>query len=50
MSTIKNNDKSKQHASIRSVLNDSGSLDRNPAVIDDDECNLINKDDFEEGK
>lgn len=46
---MKNNNKAKQNASLRSGLNDSGSLDRD-ADLDDDECNLINKEDFEEGK
>lgn len=31
-------------------MNDSCSLDRDAANIDDDECNLINKEDFEENK
>jgi hypothetical protein len=50
--TLKSNDnvnKAKQHASIRSGINDSESIDKD-AGLDEDECNLINKEDFEEGK
>jgi hypothetical protein len=36
-------------AERRSGLNDSQSIDKD-AGLDEDECNLINKEDFEEGK
>ena len=54
-----NNDnlnRAKQLASMRSGINDSLSIDKDAGIIDgtviteEDECNLINKDDFEEGK
>ncbi|CDW77239.1 UNKNOWN [Stylonychia lemnae] len=53
MTSVKNNDKSRLmlHNSIKSSgLNDSRSIDRDFTAMDEDECNLINKDDFEEGK
>ena len=52
MTTLNNNDnlnKAKNHASIRSGIDDSLAIDKD-AGLEEDECNLINKEDFEEGK
>ncbi len=41
--------KAKLQAMLRSGINDSISIDKD-AGLDDDECNLICKEDFDEGK
>lgn len=48
-STIKNNAKGKHSSTIRNNLNDSCSIDKD-CNVEEDECNLINKEDFEENK
>lgn len=57
MKTIKNScntdenlNKARQRAMIRSGINDSVSIDKDAGLGDDDECNYINKEDFEENK
>jgi hypothetical protein len=35
---------------MRYGFDDSNSIERDLAAVEDDECNIINKEDFEEGK
>jgi hypothetical protein len=52
INTLTNNDnlnRAKYLASMRSGLDDSASIDKD-AGLEEDECNLINKEDFEENK
>jgi hypothetical protein len=48
-SNLSKMEQAKAMAERRSGLNDSQSIDKD-AGLDEDECNLINKEDFEEGK
>ena len=47
INTLKNDQSANNNGPCKSVINNSGNRD-SPA--EDDECNLINKDDFDEGK